>query len=433
MNKSDRVFTRGSAASKRRRWAAATLILALLLPIGCSKSDAPADGKTVIRYLAGPDIGGASKEIIARFEALNPDIKVEMVEGPAATNTREDMYSTSFMGGESTYDLVYMDVIWVPKFAAKGWLKPLDDWFTMEARKEFLPGGIEGSRYQGKIYRVPVQSDGGMLYYRKDLLAKNGLKPPETFGDLLQAAKKIQKPPELWGFVFQGKQYEGLVCNFLELVWGNGGRLIDDDGKVRIDRPEAVEALGWLVDAVHKDGISPKGVLTYQEEEARHMFQEGKAVFMRNWPYAWNLVQADSSPVRRKVGIIPMVHGRGGSSAATLGGWGFGISSLSKNPEAAWKFVQFATSAESLKINYMRGGIIPARRALFKDPDIIAKSPHFKELYEVLANARPRPVHPSYARISDTLQGYLSSALSGQQTPESALQAAAAEIRSFVH
>lgn len=409
------------------------LFLALLLPIGCSKSDAPTDGKIVLRYLAGPDIGGGAKENIARFEGLHPDIKVEMVEGPAATSTREDMYSTSFMGGESTYDLVYMDVIWVPKFAAMGWLMPLDDWFNTEAQKEFLPGGIAGSRYKGKTYRVPIASDGGMLYYRKDLLAQHGIKPPETFSELVAAAKKIQNPPELWGFVFQGKQYEGLVCNFLELVWGNGGRLIDDEGKVQIDRPEAVEALGWLVDAVHKDGISPKGVLTYQEEEARHMFQEGKAVFMRNWPYAWNLVQADNSPVQHKVGIIPMVHGIGGKSAATLGGWGFGISSLSKNPEAAKKFIQFMTSAESLKINYMRGGIIPARRSLFSDPDVIAKSPHFKELHEVLKNARPRPVHPSYARISDTLQGYLSSALSGQQTPEAALKAAATEIRSFVN
>jgi multiple sugar transport system substrate-binding protein len=406
------------------------LLFALPL-ISCNPQSTTTDGRTIVRYLAGPDIGGASKEIIDRFEKLNPNIKIEMVEGPSATNVRENMYSTSFMGGESTYDVVLMDVIWVPKFAAQGWLRPLDDWFPKEEQDEFLPGDILGSTYKGNVYRVPTQSDGGMLYYRKDLLQKAGLNVPQTWDEMVAAAKKIQSPPNVWGFVFQGKQYEGLVCDFLELVWGNGGRVLDDEGKVVLDSPAAVEALTWLVDAVHEDGISPEGVLTYQEEEARNMFQEGKAVFMRNWPYAWNLVQGGDSPVRGKVGIIPMVRGKG-QSAATLGGWGYGISKFSKNPEAAWKFIQFATSVESLKLQYMRGGIIPTRRVLFRDPDVIKKSPHYKELYEVLARARPRPVHPAYARISDSLQLHVSAALSRQETPQEAIAAAAKEIRNFV-
>ncbi|MEK7288084.1 MAG: extracellular solute-binding protein, partial [Elusimicrobiota bacterium] len=169
---------------------------------------------TVVRYLANPDVGGFSKEIIKDFEAKNSDIRVEMVEGPSATNTREDMYAASFMAKEETYDLVYMDVAWLPKFAAQGWLSPLDDLFAKEDQDEFLPGDIAGSRYQGRIYRLPIQSDGGMLYYRKDLLAAKGIEPPATWDELVAAAKKIQSPPELCGLVFQGKQYEGLVCVF---------------------------------------------------------------------------------------------------------------------------------------------------------------------------------------------------------------------------
>lgn len=159
------------------------------------------------------------------------------------------------------------------------------------------------------------------------------------------------------------------------------------------------------------------------------MFQEGRAVFMRNWPYAWNLLQDPSSPVKGKVGILPMVHGPGRASAATLGGWGYAISAFSKNPGAAWKFIEFAASPEGQKAAYLKGGIIPTRKALFSDPDIVAKSPHYKELLEVLTGARPRPVHPGWARFSDTLQVHLSAALSGQKTPEAALKAAGAEIR----
>lgn len=405
-----------------KRWG--PLCAAALAACGPSSSD----GRTVVRFLANPDVGGFAKEIIRRFEQENPSIKIEMVEGPSAPNTREDMYAAAFMAKDDSYDLVYMDVVWVPKFAAQGWLRPLDDFFPPAEQKKFLPGDVAGSKYGGKIYRYPIQSDGGMLYYRKDLLEQAGLKPPQTWAELVAAAKKLQSPPELWGFVFQGKQYEGLVCAFLEMVWGNGGDLLAPDGEVLIDRPEAVEALQSLVDAVRKDRIAPEGVLTFQEEEARHMFQEGKAVFMRNWPYAWNLVQADKSAVRGKVGILPMVRGKG-KNAATLGGWGYGISAFSKNPQAAWKFIEFNGRPEIQKLAFFQGGIVPTRRSLFEDAEVLKGSPHMKDWGKVLALARPRPVHPGYARVSDILQVRVSAALSGLETPAAALRAAADEIR----
>ncbi|MBI3296559.1 MAG: ABC transporter substrate-binding protein [Elusimicrobia bacterium] len=411
------------------RWRRAVLAVFTFLFSACSKPAVDASGRTVVRFLAGPDVGGGQKAIIARFEALNPGLKVEMVEGPAASNTREDMYAAAFIGKESTYDVLYMDVVWLPKFAAQGWLRPLDDRFPPQRQAEFLPGDILGSKFAGKTYRLPVQSDGGLLYYRKDLLAAADLAPPRTWAELAAAAKAVQKPPETWGLVFQGKQYEGLVCVYLELLWGNGGELIDEAGTVLVDSPAAVEALTWLVDAVRKDGFAPEGVLTFQEEEARHMFQEGKAVFMRNWPYAWNLLQAEGSPVKGKVGILPMVHGPGKASAATLGGWGWGISAFSEHPEAAWKFIEFAASLEGQKTAYVKGGIIPTRKALFEDPEIAAKSPHYRELLGVLAGARPRPMHPAWARMSDILQVRLSGALSGQASPEDALRAAAEDMR----
>ena len=232
--------------------------------------------------------------------------------------------------------------------------------------------------------------------------------------------------------MFQGKQYEGLVCVFLELVWGNGGGLINEKDEVLIDRPEAVEALRRLVDAIHADKIAPKGVLTFQEEEARHMFQEGKAVFMRNWPYAWNLLEGSQSPVKDKVAIMPMVHGKGGKSAATLGGWGYGISAFSKNRQAAWRFMQFAAKPENQKIAFFKGGILPTRRSLFEDAEVLKASPHMRELGKVLSAARARPVHPRYAQISDVIQLHVSAALSKQSEPQAALTAAAQEIRKIL-
>jgi len=237
--------------------------------------------------------------------------------------------------------------------------------------------------------------------------------------------------------VYQGREYEGLVCDFLELVWGFGGRLLDDDGRVAIDSPQAVAALTWWRGTVAPDGpnprpIAPPGVTTYQEEEARHLFQEGHAVFMRNWPYAWSLLEAAGSPVAGKVGIAPMVHGPGGASAATLGGFGFGISAFTPHPDEAWTFIAFATGEEGQRILHLANGFVPSRRALFTDPEIVAVSPHYPRLLEILENARPRPVHPAWSRISDALQRHVSAALVGQAEPAAALAEAAEEIRGIL-
>lgn len=413
-----------------KRWGLVCLvILSLWLLIGCGQSET---GKIKIRFLDKPDTGGAWQILMEQFEKTHPDIDVELVEGPAATNSREDLYANSFLAGEAVYDLIFMDIIWVAKFAAAGWLRPLDDYFPESEQKKFLPGDIAGSKYQGHIYRVPIRTDAGMLYYRKDILQENGLKPPETWSELVEYALKLQNPPELYGFVFQGMEYEGLICCFLELVWSAGGELIDETGEVRIDSPEALAALEWLCALVNQHKITPADVTKYQEDDARRVFQEGQALFMRNWPYAWTLAQTEGSPIRGKVGILPMVHRAGKQSAATLGGWGFGISKFTPHPEAAWEFIKFAASADAQKTRHFKNGAIPTRHSLFKDKEILAESPHYPDLYQVLLTARPRPMHPAYARISDILQVYVSSALVGKLTAQHALQEAAREIKRII-
>jgi multiple sugar transport system substrate-binding protein len=420
---------------ERKVYSLLSYLLAVVIPTlffwGCSQSQIP--NQVTLRFLDGPDIGNGWQEVILRFEKTHPQIKVELIEGPPDTDTREDMYSTSLLAQEGTYDLIYMDIIWVAKFAASHWIIPLDKYFPPEQRKAFLPGDIAGSIYQGKIYRVPMRSDAGVLYYRKDLLAQAGIAPPETWQDLVEIAQKLQHPPQIWGFVFQGKQYEGLVCNFLELLWGAGGELFDDQGQLTVDNTVAIETLQWMRDLIHQYKISPPGVTTYQEEESRHLFQQGKAIFLRNWPYVWSLAQKIDSPVRNKIGIIPMVHKKGYESAATLGGWGFGISSFTKNRQAAWEFIRFATSYQGQKIFHLRSGAIPTRHALFKDPEILNQNPHYSNLYRILLKARPRPAHPRYAAISDILQQHLSAALVDRDTPHEALKKASQQLRSLLN
>ncbi|MGF2039486.1 MAG: ABC transporter substrate-binding protein [Nostoc sp. CmiVER01] len=385
---------------------------------------------TLNLLMTAPDAEPWRQGLIRDFEAENPGIRINLVEGPNATNLLEDLYTSSFILGESPYDLVNMDVIWTSKFAAAGWLLPLDNRISKQDLGAFSSQDVEGGRYQDKLYRIPVRSDVGMLYYREDLIKQAGLQPPETFDDLLRISQVLQKKNQVkWGYVWQGRQYEGLVAMFAEVLDGFGGFWVNPDTlEVGLDRPETLRAIEFLRSTI-REGISPPGVTTYQEEDTRRLFQSGQVAFLRSWPYAWPLAQAENSPIRGKIAIKPMVHAPGQTGAACLGGWGLGISKTSKHPEEAWKAIQYFTSREAQRRFIFSAGYVPSRRDLFTDPEIVAKYPHYPQLLEVVDNAVLRPPIAQYAQTSDILQRYLSAALSGRMNSQRAMQAAAAETR----
>jgi multiple sugar transport system substrate-binding protein len=388
------------------------LVLSILL---AASFRSPRSGsRAELLVLMEPDGTGVWREIIGRFNNAHPETRVRLVEGPPSTDTREDMYSTAFLAGRSGYDIVYCDVIWVPKFAAAGWLLDLTNRLSTTDRDDFLPADLDAGRYNGRLYRIPAFTDAGLLYYRSDLVRQ----PPETFQDLVSAASEFQTSSRA-GYLWQGKQYEGLVANYLEILWGYGGEWISPDGRVLLDSAEALAALRFLKSSVGT--ISPRGVTTYTEEETRNLFQQGRSVFLRNWFYVWALLGRPDSEVKGKVAFVPMVHGPGGTPAATLGGWGFAVSRLARNPDAAWEFVQFATRPDELRELYSKAGRIPARKSLVPE-----------QFQEIVRGARPRPRIPEYARASDILQRWLSAALAGSATPEDALRKAAEETRAVV-
>jgi len=373
------------------------------------------------------------RPIIREFEQKNPGIRINMVEGPNASNLIEDLNTSSFLLGGSPYDLINMDVTWVPKFAAAGWLKDLTGLISQEELSQFLPGDINGSRYQDKLYRLPWRTDAAVLYYRTDLLDRAGLKPPETFADLTQASKTLQdKKAAQWGYVWQGRQYEGISAMFVEVLQGNGGFWVDPQTKqVGLDQLKAIAALKLLQSTIQQN-VSPGGVVNYMEDDARRLFQSGNTAFMRNWPYAWKLLNADDSPVKGKVGIQTMIHAPGLSSASCLGGWGWGIASTSQHPQEAWKAVQFFTSLETQKKLILGTGYLPSRRALYDDRDLLAKYDFFPLVLKALETPALRPPIAQYAQASDILQRYLSAALSGRINAEDAMQSAAKETRTLL-
>jgi len=406
--------------------------IAVVLALSCSKEEG---GITLM-------IGGAPAEL-DYWETLLTDfgqetgIEVDLMRQPTDTGQRRQSLIVPLKAGESDPDVFLMDIVWIGQFAASGWLEGLEPMMAVDGfdTGPFFERVIDfADTYEGRLVALPVYVDAGLLYYRKDLLIEYGFtSPPTTWADLVRMSVQIQEAqrmtnPDFWGFVWQGAQYEGLVCTFLEFATAAGGGLIDQSGDLTLDRPENMSALSFMRDLIATFEVSPPNTYTeMKEEEVRSTFQNGNALFERNWPYAWGLHQEEGSAVKDLVGISLLPAFSGGEHAATLGGWHIGISRSSDNKEAAWELVKYIVSRDAQLGFALNLGWNPARQDIYDAPEIAENLPHLVRLREVFDAAAARPNVPYYSLLSGELQQQVNAALSGTTTPEDALKTAQQE------
>ncbi|MDX1606299.1 MAG: ABC transporter substrate-binding protein [Candidatus Competibacterales bacterium] len=314
---------------------------------------------------------------------------------PQATDQRYFKYLIDLNNADSGVDVYQIDVIWPGLLASH--LVDLNEYIPAEDVQQHHPAIVANNTVDGRLVGMPWFTDLGLLYYRKDLLEKYQQALPQTWAELGEVAARIQAEErdagneELWGYVFQGDNYEGLTCNALEWISAHGGgTFVDAEGNITVDNPDAARALSQVADWVGR--IAPPRVTRYIEEDARITFQRGNAVFMRNWPYAWYLLNADDSPVKDQVGVAPLPQGGdSGRSASTLGGWQLAVSKYSEHPEEAADLVRYLTSAAVQKSRAVKGSYAPTIMALYEDPQILAANPFFESLPPILENAVARP------------------------------------------
>jgi multiple sugar transport system substrate-binding protein len=400
---------------------------------GCGAAPPETSVYLVLAGGSGPEEAFA-REQLKEFQRLHPDIRVTYQATPSSASERHTLFVTWLSSRSPDIDVLNLDVIWVPEFAAAGWLLPLDAAAAAGglSLNDFLPPGLACSCYQGRLFTLPWFADAGLLYYRQDLYAAAGLPPPRTFADLLKVRELKEKFGLPYGFLFPGQAYEGLVCVALEFIWSNGGGIFDPDGNLVLDSFRNRQALETLVNLIYRDGVSPLAVTTFQEEDCRHAFEEGYAMLMRNWPYAYPLLNRTGSPVAAKFGVLPLVQGPGGRPTSCFGGGCLGISTFSRHPEASWKLVQFLLTRENLKKRAQVLGMLPPVTGLYDDPDLLRQFPYLMTLKEVFIHARPRPITPLYSFIGEILRVHLSRALTRQETPQEAIERGQAEIAAAI-
>jgi multiple sugar transport system substrate-binding protein len=365
----------------------------------------------------GKDTSGDKTALVKEFNQANPGITAKLLEFSTSADEQRASFVQRQEAKSGECDVFYSDVIWTAEFASQKWLYDMTPY--LESKKsELIPATLKTVDYAGKLWGVPQQTDSAFLYYRDDQVQT----PPTTWQQVYDVAKQND------GIVYQGAPYEGLTCDFLELAFAAGGKVLSDDGKKsEINSPDNVKALQFMADGV-KNGTAANGVTTYMEEESRRYWESGKATFMRNWPYAYSLGEKKGTAVSGKFKVMPFPQFEGAGKAAILGGHNFVISVYSKNPGAALKLTDYFISPEVQKKEFLDYSLAPTMASVYDDPDVQKKYAFAKELKESVAQAQARPVSPVYPQISQAIYENVNAALSGKASPADAMKKADDQI-----
>ena len=429
----------------RRVIAAALSVGALLVTAACSSGTAasPAasgsasaatganwDETGPITYAQGKDTSGNLKAQIDQWNKENPNEQVTFRElSDNADEQRAEMIKRA-QAKSGEFTVMSVDVVWTSEFAANGWLTELPaDKFNTTG---FLKAAVDSATYFNKLYAMPSSSDGALLYYRKDLLDKAGVQPPTTWDELQQACDKVlpgQSGMSCYGGQFQ--KYEGLTCNFAEAVNSAGGAILGEDGKPTANSAEAVAGLTWMQNGF-KSGMIPKEAITWKEEESRQAFQTGKILFLRNWPYVYNLASAKDSKVAGKFGVAP-IPGKTGPGVSTLGGHSYGISAFAKNKGTAMKWINWMLRPENQKDQLLKASSAPVLESLYSDPELVAKFGYLPTLLKSIQNAKPRPKAVAYGDVTLAIQDAAYAPLNDvTKSPQTALDDLQAKLTTLI-
>jgi multiple sugar transport system substrate-binding protein len=400
---------------------AATGLLLTACGSGSGQAGPPSfEGRGPITYVAGKDTTGSVQPMLDRWNKLHPKEKVTFIQLPTDADAQRQQMIQNAETKSDAYTVLSLDVVWTSEFAAHQWIDKLPEQrFPLD---KMLKPVVETAKYRDGLYAVPASSDGGMLYYRTDLLKKAGItEPPATWAELKDDCAKVKKLPEAKGmscYAGQFQKYEGLTVNFSEAVNSAGGVVTDANGKPHVDTAAAKRGLDFLVGSV-KDGTIPKEGITYLEEYGRQAFQSGKLIFHRNWPYVYSL--AGKSDLKGKYAVAPL-PGLDGPGSSSLGGHNLALSSFAKNKATALDFMKFFSSEENTATLLKDASLAPPYASLYDDKALVEQFPYLPVLKESVLRAVPRPRVVQYGDVTSAVQQEAYAALTGSKSSAQALK-----------
>ncbi|HJQ23538.1 MAG TPA: ABC transporter substrate-binding protein [Blastocatellia bacterium] len=416
-------------------------LCALLFVIACrNANNNSSSSKSLSLALASGVEGDALKQAAREYEART-GTRVTIAEFPYDDLFAKEQVDLNAQTG--AYDVVMLDDPWFPRFAEPGWLTPLAPLYQARNQSgpdaDFVATSLALCKHpyeSGQLYALPYVGNSQLFFYRKDLFEKYNLKEPQTWDDVLTAAKMIDErertgAPDgsrVHGYVMRAARGNSVVADFLPIFWAFGAEMFDEGGKPAVNSPQGINALKFMLEL---GKYAPPGYASFNATEVSAHLLQGTAAMSINWP-AW--ISAFGDPTKSKVigkMAFTTLPGAQGAGRAEIGNWLVAIPKGSRNQEAAFDFITWATAAEQMKKSALAGNP-PTRRSVFNDAELVTKFPSYPAQLKSLESSKPRPRTPLWNEIENTFGIYLSRANSGELTAEEAMNQANAEISRIV-
>ncbi|MFB6781904.1 ABC transporter substrate-binding protein [Streptomyces sp. NPDC056352] len=409
----------------RRGILAAAVVLAGNSGVAQSPGELSAGDRGPLTFVTAGDLTHYLAPLVDDWNRDHRAERVTLVELPDSADESRAQMLSELRSGSSRFDVLNIDVAWTSEFAAAGLITPLNRGrFELDA---FLRPVVDTATFEGRLYAVPYVTNAGLLYYRKDVLDAAGEKPPRTWAELARQARTLAPRHGLEGYAGQFLPYEGLTVNVTEAIQSAGGTVLRDEGaRVGVDSDSARAGLAFLADGL-REGWIPTEALRYKEEESRAAFEEGRLLFLRNWPYVYADANGPGSKVAGRFGVVPL-PGLDGPGTSVLGGSNLAVSARSKNAATAADFIAYLTGERVQRQVLTRGALPPVRASLYDDPSLVASHPYLPILRQSVLAAAPRPKSARYEQVSLAVQAVSQDVLALRETPEEAVRRLTREL-----
>jgi multiple sugar transport system substrate-binding protein len=371
--------------------------------------------------LVNGDVVKLGSELVRMFNATHPTIDLQYEEVGAEGRDIHTVIATMLASKSSTYDVFASDVVWSTEFPARNWYLALDDVFPKSEQAKYIPSMISTWTSNGHIYGVPWNSDFMVMFYRKDLLEAAGLRPPDTWDDLISICQKLQSPPDLYGFAAEWQLHSD--ASFSPMLWSAGGALWDKSS-ITVNGPEGLQAMQLMVDLNQKYKIMQPGLTSISYDETRNFFTEGLAIFHQDWLYVYNMSQLEGSKIKGKVGIMGIPRMSTNSPKVTplpMGGWSWSANPFTKNKTATKEVIKWLASPSTQKWLAMYWAS-PCYLPLYNDPDVIKQHPEYALFKDLAPHVRPRfEKYDHFIEWLDRVRQESGQAILGKQTAKQAV------------
>jgi len=363
-----------------------------------------------------------ARELAAKFEAANPDIKLKLEI--TVSDGLPTKILTALQSG-SPPDVIEAQHGWVTPYAQQGLIQPLDD--VLKDKDDYIPASLTYSNWDGKQWGMPYRIESIAMLYNTDMFKAAGIeKPPETWDELIEVAKKLTHDDQ-WGFVITGGgEFGNTVFRSLPFIWENGGSIISNDmKKATVNEPAAVEAVKFYTDMLVTHHVSPPSTLQNDGTANRHLFSSGKAAMYQAGQFDIPAVKKENPDLN--FAAMMMVHPTGKDPASILGGWSFVVPKDAKNPGEAKKLIAFLSKPENMAaLTYT----FPARKSAMEMPQF--QDPQLEVFKKMLPYARTLPANKSWIQITQAYFNGVQSVLAGDADPQEAMDTAAEEIQGLL-